>query len=198
MLIKSIFITSLIVANVCAYKLVNIFGFLVPSAVVSYAFTFLFTDLISEKYGKEESNKLVWIGFICMLFSSTLFYLATILPSPEFAQIQEEYFNKIFSLNIRFSFASLVAYTISQKIDIEIFHFLKDKFINHKWIRNNGSTIVSQFIDTAIFISIAFYRTVPDIFELIIGQFTIKLFLALLDTPLFYLLTHKGEQIGKD
>ena len=72
---------------------------------------------------------------------------------------------------------------------MKLFHGLKRKFYKQKWLRNNVSTMTSQFIDTAIFITIAFYGNVPDLFIMIVSQYVIKCIMALLDTPFFYFFT---------
>lgn len=189
--------TSLVIANVVAGKVVMFKGIILPAAVVSYAFTFLSTDIISEKWGKEKASEAVKFGFVAQIFAGALIILAQHLPVAPFAQETQKAFNIILGQNFRFVIASLTAYLISQHTDVLAFHFLKEKF-NAKWIRNNGSTITSQFIDTAIFITIAFWGNVPNLIIMILSQYIIKLILAVLDTPLFYLLTKEiGDSNGK-
>lgn len=190
------FITSLLIANIVASKLVNIFGFIVPSAVVAYAFTFLCTDVIGELYGKEEANKTVVYGLIFQIMATLLIYGAIALPVADFMKDYQNIFKSVLSGSARITLASLVAYFIAQTNDVYIFHKLKEETQNKKkWLRNNLSTITSQFIDTAIFITIAFYGIVPNLFVVIYSQFFIKVILALIDTPFFYILT-KNEDKG--
>lgn len=181
---------SLLVANVVASKIVPIFSFYVPAAVVAYAITFLCTDIISERYGKQEANEAVKRGFIIQIFFMVLVFLAVMLPNAQFNQEYANKFNEVFTQSVRMVIASLIAYLISQKIDVYLFHFFKSKF-KAKWIRNNLSTMTSQLIDTSIFITIAFYGVVPNLMALILGQYFIKLIIAFLDTPLFYVFTRK-------
>ena len=95
---------------------------------------------------------------------------------------------------MRVVFASLTAYTISQAHDVISFNFWRNKTKGkHKWLRNNASTLVSQIIDTAIFITIAFWGLVPDLLWMIISQYVVKAIIALLDTPFFYLLTRNNK-----
>lgn len=190
-LLKCIFVTTLIVANIAAAKVVTFWGLVVPAAIVAYPLTFLMTDVIGEIWGKEEANKTVKLGFVCQLLSLILIGLAIVLPVAEFANNQAE-FESILGQSFRMVVASLIAYTVAQFNDVYIFHKLKDKHNGkHKWIRNNLSTMTSQLLDTAIFITIAFIGTVPNIFVMIISQYAVKLVYALLDTPFFYLLTRK-------
>jgi len=190
-LLKCIFVTTLIVANIAAAKVVTFWGLVVPAAIVAYPLTFLMTDVIGEIWGKEEANKTVKLGFVCQLLSLILIGLAIVLPVAEFANNQAE-FESILGQSFRMVVASLIAYTVAQFNDVYIFHKLKDKHNGkHKWIRNNLSTMTSQLLDTAIFITIAFIGTVPNIFVMIISQYAVKLVYAILDTPFFYLLTRK-------
>lgn len=192
--LNGFFVMSLLVSNVTASKIISIGNLIVPAAVVAYAITFLCTDVIGELYGKEEANKTVRLGFILQLFSIGLLYIAIKLPPAPFMTEYNEVFQQVLGQSLRVVIASLIAYTISQFNDVYIFHKLKDIHgSKHKWLRNNLSTITSQLIDTSIFITIAFYGVVPNLWALILGQFTIKVVLALLDTPFFYLLTKKSS-----
>ena len=188
----SILITSLVIANVVAGKIVMIGQITLPAAVVSYAFTFLCTDIISEKWGKKKATQAVLYGFAAQIFAALLILMAQHLPVAPFAKETQEAFNIILGQNWRFVLASLTAYLFAQYSDVYVFHFLKEKF-ESKWIRNNGSTMTSQFIDTAIFITIAFYGQVPNLLVMIVSQYAVKLGLAAIDTPLFYLLTKNNN-----
>ena len=186
---------SLIIANVVAGKVVDLFGFIVPSAVVAYGITFLCTDIIGELYGKDEANKTVKLGFIIQVCSLFLILLAIALPPAVFAQDFSAMFSTVLGQSSRVVIASLVAYLISQANDVWLFHKLKAKTNSkHKWIRNNFSTMTSQLIDTAIFITIAFYGTVPSIVWMVISQYVVKLVIALLDTPFFYYFTKENKE----
>ncbi|SFE90199.1 queuosine precursor transporter [Peptostreptococcus sp. D1] len=189
-IINCVFICSLLIANIVAGKVVNLFGFIVPAAVTTYPITFLCTDVISEIWGKKEANLTVKIGIFIQLFSLILIAIAIALPSADFSIDYANNLKLVLGQNIRMVIASLIAYIVAQTNDVFIFHKLKE--LNkgkHKWIRNNVSTMTSQLIDTAIFITIAFYGTVPNVLIMVISQYVVKVILALLDTPFFYLLT---------
>ena len=194
-LLNGIFLTSLLIANVLSAKIVTIAGAVIPAAVVAYPLTFLMTDLIGEIWGKEQANQAVKIGFICQLISLIMIGLAILLPVAPFADNQAE-FKAIMSQSFRVVAASLVAYYCSQSWDVWVFHKIREKSTANKWIRNNVSTITSQIIDTAIFITIAFIGTVPNIWVMILSQYGIKCLYALLDTIPFYLLTRGSEIIN--
>lgn len=194
-ILNAVFVMSLLVANIVGGKVVSIIGLTVPAAVVSYAITFLCTDIINELWGKEEANKTVKLGLMIQLFSLVLILLAIVLPPAEFAQDYNSMFKIVLGQNIRMVVASLTAYLLSQANDVFLFNYLKRLTKGkHKWIRNNVSTMTSQIIDTAIFITIAFYGQVPNLPWMIISQYIIKWILALLDTPFFYYFTRETKQ----
>jgi len=192
--INAVFIMSLLVANVVAGKVVDLFGFIVPAAVVAYGITFLCTDVINEIWGKKEAQKTVKLGLKIQLASTVLILLAIWLPPAVFAVDFNVAFKTVLGQNVRVVFASLTAYTISQAHDVISFNFWRNKTKGkHKWLRNNASTLVSQIIDTAIFITIAFWGLVPNLLWMIISQYIVKAIIALLDTPFFYLLTRNNK-----
>ena len=174
----SIFITGLLISNVLGSKIVTIYGLRMPSATIAYAVTYLMTDVVGELYGKKAADRLVKIG------------LALILPSDN----DTSAFNQIFNSTTRIIIASLSGYLISQSVDVFIFHKIKSYSEKYKFLRNNISTIISQFIDTAVFSFIAFYGIVPRVADLLYGVFFAKVILALCDTPFFYLLTRRSKQ----
>ena len=194
-LLNGIFLTSLLIANVLSAKIVVIAGAVIPAAVVAYPLTFLMTDLIGEIWGKEQANQAVKNGFICQLISLVLIGLAILLPVAPFADNQAE-FKGIMAQSFRVVAASLVAYYCSQSWDVWVFHKIREKGTGNKWLRNNLSTMTSQIIDTAIFITIAFIGTVPNIWVMIGSQYLIKCIYALLDTIPFYYLTRGSEIIN--
>lgn len=197
MLLNGIFLATLIVANIVSAKVVSFWGLVIPAAIVGYPITFLMTDVIGEIWGKEEASRTVKLGLICQLLSLALIGLAIVLPVAPFADNQAE-FQSIMGQSFRVVAASLTAYMLAQFNDVYIFHKLKEKTGGkHKWLRNNLSTMASQLIDTAIFITIAFYGTVPNIWVMIASQYLIKFIYATLDTPFFYLLTRESESKHK-
>lgn len=196
-LLNGIFLATLLISNIVSAKVVSFWGLVIPAAIVGYPITFLMTDVIGEIWGKKEASRTVKLGLICQLLSLALIGLAIALPVAPFADNQAE-FQSIMGQSFRVVFASLTAYLISQLNDVFIFHKLKEKTNGkHKWLRNNLSTMGSQLIDTAIFITIAFIGTVPNILIMIVSQYLVKFVYAILDTPFFYLLTREHKRESK-
>ena len=195
-LLNAIFVTSLVISNVISSKIVVLGPLTVPAAVVAYPLTFLMTDVIGEIWGKAEAGHTVRVGIICQLISLVMIALGMVLPVAPFADNQAQ-FSAVLGSSLRVVAASLIAYCCSQSWDVWVFHRIRDAYIrNHgstrggRWIWNNASTMTSQMIDTAIFIILAFWGTVPSIFTMIVSQYAVKLIYAALDTIPFYLLTN--------
>lgn len=210
-ILLGLFIASLTSSNYLAAKIavlgsIGSITLLVPAGVVAYAATFTITDIISEVYGKKAAQDTVLVGFITQLIIPLYSLTAMILPISPFQQEYSEIFDKVFSVAPNIIAASLIAYLISQHHDIWAFHWWR-KLTQGKylWLRNNASTMVSQLIDTVIFITLAFgvFPTITgkviipwsSIPYLILGQYIVKVLIALLDTPVVYLgvLAIKGK-----
>lgn len=187
--IIAIMAALVVIANIIAGKIVVFGPFVVPAAVIVYASTFLLTDIICEKWGKQQARKAVWAGFYANVVMVIAVVIAIHWPSAPFAKDYSEQFSSVLGLVPRVVLASMVAYLLSQHHDVFAFQFWKNKTKGrHLWLRNNLSTMVSQAIDTVIFITIAFYG-VMDIVPLLIGQYVIKLIIAVLDTPFIYFIS---------
>lgn len=182
-----IFTGGLVIASVLATKIITIFGLYVPAGILAYSLTFIATDVISEVWGKESANRVVFGGFITLVAASLLIRLALVWPEAPIRN-NKAAFDSILGNTSRVIVASLAAYLASQYHDVWMFHILK-KASNGRflWLRNNVSTMISQFIDSFIFITAAFYGVMP-VWPLILGQWAVKMLIALLDTPVVYLL----------
>lgn len=206
-LLTIIFVTSLLISNVVTGKLVatglyfsNV-EMILPGAMFCYALTFLMTDVIGEIWGKQQANECVKLGFVAQLIALCLTQLTRILPCYE--DSMQTAYNMVLGQGWIYVTASLIAYYCAQTWDVFIFHKVRDRFNGnpkHRWIWNNLSTITSQFIDTLIFITIAFgigYSWILSqpkmLLLMIIGQYLFKATLAIVDTPFFYLLTRRNN-----
>ncbi len=187
--LSSLFITSLLVANITAGKLVKLGSLILPAAVFIFPVTFLVTDVVCEVWGKKRASELVWLGFLMSIILTGYLQLGRVLPPAPVWPYQGAY-EAIFGAVPRIVLASLCAYLISQTHDVWAFNYWRQVTRGkHLWLRNNLSTMVSQLMDTAVFITLAFAGTVPwDMLAgMIFSQYLVKLVLALADTPFCYL-----------
>ncbi len=187
--------TAIILANIQGPKLTVIFGLETTMGVIFYSSIFFATDVLSENYGKREANKAVWMGFVVsvivlFMLSFAVMYLPTdISEAAGFSQPLHDAFVVIANFAPLMVFGSLTAYLISQKFDVWAFHKIKSmtggKYL---WLRNNGSTILSQMLDTAIFSLIIWAHEVGIAKALALGfaKFVFKIVIALIDTVFIY------------
>jgi len=160
---------------------------------ILYAGGFLITDILSENYGKKAANTAVKIGFFSLVATTLIMQCAihfTPLDVPEGIAIFESV-KSIFSLLPRLAIASLIAYLISQFHDVWLYEKIREFFPEKKfiWLRNNGSTMLSQLIDNVVFTTIAFYGVYPleVMFNIFLSTYIIKFIVAICDTPFIYL-----------
>ena len=200
--LAALFITSLVVSNLIFQKFFywypfdgKIFGsrlFELSVCILPYPITFLITDLISEIYGKIAANRVVTAGIFASFFSMGILLIADYVPAMESSPVDNATFTQVFSLSPLAVLASMIAYLLAQFVDIRIYHFWK-KLTNGKmlWLRNNFSTFASQFLDTfSVVCLLSVFGVLPwDLFfGLVLSGFIFKVIVALLDTPLLYLL----------
>jgi len=188
--LATLFATCLLVANIIAVKLVSIGAWVVPAGVIAYPLTFLFTDVITELYSRKIASRVIWLGFGVSILMALLVYFGGLLPPAPIWEGQPAY-ESILGMVPRITLASLIAYLVSQHHDVFAFHFWRQKTKGRfLWLRNNASTMISQALDTGIFITIAFWGTVPVgvLTNMLLSQYVIKLVIAACDTPFCYLL----------
>lgn len=200
--LSSIFITALVVSNLIFQKFFSwypfnfeVFGiklFELSVGVLPYPITFLITDIISEIFGKRKANQVVIMGIVASIFSIGLLLLGDVLPANSTSPIDDETFNLVFSASPLAVLASMTAYLIAQFLDIRIYHFWKQltkgKYL---WLRNNFSTFSSQIIDsTTVIALLCFFDILTwDLFlGLVLSSIIFKIIVAIIDTPLLYLL----------
>lgn len=180
---------NVILCNIQVLKLVTMFSVTVTLGNILYGSVYFATDLLGEFYGKKEAYKGVLYGFISMILMTIVMQFAL-----WFAPAPDDFINQslvnIFSIMPRIVLASFIAYSLSQFHDVWIYSIYKKATKGkHLWIRNNASTLVSQIIDTVVFVFIAFWRVFPlNVFmSILITTYLMKLIVAVLDTPFIYL-----------
>lgn len=219
-LLAGLFIAALVVCNLIANKFIEIdLGFkkfIISAGVLPYPVTFLITDLLSEIYGRKRTNRVVISGFIASAFVLGVLWLGMQFPSIEGSPVNDCEYSKVFGNSWRVVMASMIAYLSAQLVDVRVYHFWKDLTKGkHLWLRNNGSTIFSQFIDTTLVVGVLFVgaqtfglepstivvidecgqeikdssRSLGTIGTYILDGWLFKAFCALIDTPFIYLST---------
>jgi len=179
------FVALVVISNILANKIVIFMKWAVPTAVIAYSVTFFISNIISEFYSERQARKTVMIGFLANILLVVLVFIAIQWPAASFWNNQEA-FELTLENTWRIVLGSLIAYIISQNHDIWSFNLWKKVTKGrYLWLRNTLSTILSQFIDTIIFVTIAFYGLFP-VMPTMIGLFIVKVIIALLDNPFIY------------
>ena len=183
------------------------------AGIITYPLTFWLTDIVSELWGRRRANLMVWIGFGTSFLMLLVLQLAVSLPASEIwsipgiapldagllereglsgAEAMQAAYASTFQNPRLLLFASMLAYLVAQLFDVRLYHFWW-RFTGgrHMWVRNNGSTVISQLVDTiivnGIFLRWGFDLEWGTIAEIILWVYVCKVALALLDTPLIYL-----------
>lgn len=190
-------VVATIVSNIQTVKIINLFGLETSLGTILYGSTFLATDILNYKYGEKEARKTIVYGFVAMIVM-TLFMSISLIYNPSTNDFSQDSLKTIFSLNIRITIASLIAFGISQLIDTWLFSKLQKKY-NKLWLSNNASTIFCQLIDTILFTIITYIGTVnfSTLVEIMLSMYLLKFIVAILDTPFMYMAS-KIKSIAKD
>ena len=186
-----LYVACELIANVTASKPIQMGGIVVPAAIFIYTITFTLIDLINESFGKQGARKVILAALIANLLLAAYVQLAVILPPASFYSGQEA-FSGVLGSTPRIVFASLTAYLISSLIDAEIFSFWRARVQRLKWTRVLVSNTISTWVDSVIFITLAFYGIMP-IWMLIKGQYIVKMAITLGSLPLIYLVKSRRE-----
>jgi len=191
--------TAIILANLQGPKLTIIFGLETSLGVIFYSSIFFATDVLSENYGKREAARAVWMGFtvsvivLVMMSLGLMFQPSTNPKTAEFSADVHAAFGTILNFSPRFVLGSLIAYLISQRFDVWAFHRIKrvtgERML---WLRNNGSTMASQAVDTTLYSLIVWWGTVDLETALALGaaKYVFKLAIAAIDTVFIYWAKH--------
>jgi len=198
-LLVALYIFGVMVAELMGAKtfpVVHIGHFVVNASVAIFVMPLLFTaiDVIVEVHGKNRARSVVYSG-LCMVVLLTLYStLAVHLPPSKHFAATESAYDTVFGASIRISLASLAAFACSELLDVFIFSKLRQKM--HKkalWFRNNVSNFVSQFVDSTVFLVLAFYAfgtsfgaNMNFIIGLLIPYWIIRCVLSVVETPLVY------------
>ena len=132
------------------FSWLSMYTFELSVGILPYPITFLITDIISEIYGRNKADQVVVSGFIASIFIMVVVLLGDMASATDWSPVSNEIFHDVFGLFGPAVFASMTAYLMAQFIDIRMFHYWKKLTRGkHLWLRNNGSTVFSQLVDTS-------------------------------------------------
>lgn len=197
LVLSGIFIASLVTSNLIFQKFfswdpLGLYNFEISVGIIPYPVTFLVTDIISEIYGKKKANRVVMVGLFASIFTLLIILVADLSLATAWSPVTDDEFHHVFGVTFIGVGASMAAYLTAQFIDVQLFHFWK-KLTKGKylWLRNNASTMTSQFIDTfTVLLLLCTFKLIQWelFFVLLINGFLFKVLVALIDTPIIYLI----------
>ena len=197
----ALFVTALVTAQVTASKVLMFAlpfslpvagnALILPGAALAYALTFFASDCVAELYGKRDAQVMVNVGFLMNFVLLALVWSTIAAPVFPDSPVAADTFRSVMGPSTGIVVGSLVAYLVSQNLDVVTFHALRDRTEGRAlWLRNVGSTATSQLVDTILFVGVAFvvFQGLPlgVAVSLAIGQYLFKLAVALIDTPFVY------------
>ncbi|PKN30655.1 MAG: transporter [Deltaproteobacteria bacterium HGW-Deltaproteobacteria-21] len=187
-IIVAVFITCLITANVIAVKLVDVFGMIMPAAVLIFPVSYIAGDVLTEVYGYHQARRVIWLGFFCNAIVVGAVLLSQVMPPASFWDGQDAY-QRILGQTPRILLASFVAYLIGEFANSIVLAKMKIATGGRwLWMRTIGSTMIGQGLDSLVFILIAFSGTIPAgaLAAAVFTQWIAKTCYEVIATPLTY------------
>ena len=180
-------------------------SFTLTCGVLLWPLEFVITDIINEYYGPKAIRRISYTAVALIAYAFLMYYLAIGIPpadvwlqssSRQGVENIQSSFSAIFGQNMRIIVGSLIAFVVSQFVDVSVFHHIKKRTGHkHLWLRATGSTLVSQLVDSYIvlFIAFAYIFTWQQILTIGILNYTYKFFVAILLTPAIYFIEKRIE-----
>jgi len=199
----AIFLTALVIAEATAGKFFTAFDLpravtilgerfesvVMTAGVLAFPVTFIVTDVVNEYFGRPGIRFLTYVGLAMVVFEFVILRVALAVPTAPISPVPAEAFQAVFGTTTRVIGGSLAAYVVGQLLDIALFHRLRQLTGGrHLWLRATGSTLGSQFIDTLVVLSVAFWGQLSAgaILAITLFNYTYKVGIAVAITPLVY------------
>lgn len=185
------------IAGVLGNKQVALGPLAVEAGIFAFLMLVITSSAVAELHGRETANRLVLIGFVPLIFSIFLTFIVLSLPAAhEMPAERQAAFSLMMDATWRIWSAGIVAYGVSQFLNVTIFTWLKGREGNSLlWLRSGIASVLSQIVDTLIFITVAFYGVFP-IANLLLGQMLAKVVLSIvLVPPLIYIFVAIGRRL---
>lgn len=199
-LLVSLYIYCIAIAELMGgktFSLVNIFGYQLNASVAIFVLPLIFTinDVITEVYGKERTRSIIRSGLIVIALILLFSLLATSLPPSVRFIANEQAYDTIFVLSARIAASSLTAFALAEFLDVAVFVKIRELLGKKSlWLRNNVSNVIAQFVDTTVFITLAFYAfdktftsNTSFLWSLILPYWLLKCLMSVIETPFVYL-----------
>ena len=192
-ILAGIFITNAVVAELIGGKLIQIGPFVMSIGILPWPIVFITTDLINEYFGEKGVRRLSFITACLIAYTFIVLLFAIAIPAAKgISPVNDGQFQAVFGQSMWIIVGSIIAFLVSQLIDVSVFWYFKKKTGDNKiWLRTTGSTVISQLFDSFIVLGIAFWLPGKINFETFITSaltgYTFKLIIAIILTPVIYL-----------
>ena len=202
MVVTALFVTSYLVSNVMAVKVISLFGlFYFDAGTIVFPFAYMLGDVLTEIWGYRTARKVIWLTFMCNIIMVVCTQIGVWLPSPDYLAETANAYDHIFNYVPRIVVASLTGFLLGELSNAWLMEKIKEKTKGKRlWVRTIGSSAVAYVFDSLPFVLIAFVGVVSvhDLIMMIVFQYTIKLFIeACFGTPLAYAAVRTIRRIGK-
>ncbi len=208
-LVTALFVTTLIISNIIAVKVVQIGPLFVPAAVILFPVAYIFGDILTEVYGYARARQVIWTGFFCNLLAVVAIWIGGLLPAAPFwsagsftsPQTAQQAYQSILGFTPRLLLASFIAYLIGEFLNSFVLAKLKvrtgGRFL---WLRTISSTIIGQGADSTVFLSIAFSGifSTSELGSAILSQWLFKVSYEVLATPLTYVVVRWLKRVENE
>jgi queuosine precursor transporter len=200
LILTAFFISNAVLAELIGGKLINIPVTLpwlgMPAAsigVIPWPIVLVATDIMNEYFGREGVRRITLITVAMISYCFLILYLAMQVPAAPFSPVNDETFQIVFGQSLWIIFGSIIAFAVSQLIDVTVFWFVREKTKGKMlWLRTTGSTVISQLIDSVMIIGIAFWLPgkvqTGDFLNVALTNYSYKLAIAIGMTPAIYLI----------
>jgi hypothetical protein len=207
--ITAVFVTSLIISNITAVKLISVGPFVLPAAILIFPISYIFGDILTEVYGYARARRVIWIGFGCNLLAVLIIWVSIELPPAPFWRIgsfaspqsSQQAYQAIFGFTPRILAASFVAYLVGEFLNSFVLAKMKIATRGrHLWMRTIGSTLVGQLVDSGIFILLTFYGTISSsaLGPLVVTQWLMKSAYETVITPFTYIVVNYLKRVEQE
>ena len=195
MIVTALFVTSYLVSNVMAVKVISLFGlFYFDAGTIVFPFAYMLGDVLTEIWGYRTARKVIWLTFTCNIIMVVCTQIGVWLPSPDYLDETANAYNHIFSYVPRIVVASLTGFLLGELSNAWLMEKIKKITGNRRlWVRTIGSSAVAYLFDSLPFVLIAFLGVVSthDLIMMIAFQYGAKLLIeAIFGTPLAYAAVH--------
>ena len=195
MVVTALFVTSYLVSNIMAVKVISLFGlFYFDAGTIVFPFAYMLGDVLTEIWGFRTARKVIWLTFLCNVIMVVCTQIGVWLPSPDYLAETANAYNHIFSYVPRIVIASLTGFLLGEMSNAWLMEKIKEKTKGKRlWVRTIGSSAVAYLFDSLPFVLIAFLGVVSthDLLMMIVFQYGAKLLIeAIFGTPLAYAAVH--------